>query len=109
MIRSRSFLLCAAHHRAIHRGALIVEGSRAQSLTFRHADGSSYRRTASPRSVAAQAQAFAALIRLGFREGEVRRALDRVRTEVGMGGDQDAQHFVRAALRLLTPQSATAP
>jgi 5-methylcytosine-specific restriction endonuclease McrA len=34
--------LCGAHHRAAHRGELILEGS-ARNVRFRHADGSWYR------------------------------------------------------------------
>jgi Holliday junction resolvasome RuvABC DNA-binding subunit len=77
-------------------------------LVFYHADGSLYRGVVSPRSVAAQTQAFAALCRLGFREGEVRRALDRVQTEAGVDAGE-AQQVMRAALRLLTPAHAASP
>ena len=95
------FVLCSAHHRALHRGQLLVEGSVARGLVFRHADGSLYRGAVSPRSVAAQTQAFAALQRLGFREGEARRTLDRVRADAGVD-HQDPAQVVRAALRMLT-------
>jgi hypothetical protein len=100
-------VLCAAHHRAIHRGALIVEGRPSHGLVFRHADGSLYRTMVSPRSVAAQTKAFEALRRMGFREGEVRRALNQLRNEIGLDGE-DPQQVLRAALRLLTPVSGTA-
>jgi hypothetical protein len=100
-------VLCGAHHRAVHRGALIVEGSIAAGLSFRHADGSHYRgNTLSPRSAAAQTQAFAALRRLGFREGEVRRALDALRADDKVHAD-NAQQVVRAALRVLTTGHAS--
>ena len=94
-------VLCAAHHRALHRGQLLVEGSVTKGLVFRHADGSLYRGAVSPRSVAAQTQAFAALQRLGFREGEARRTLARVRADAAVD-QQDPAQVVRAALRMLT-------
>jgi len=34
--------LCGAHHTAVHRGALVIEGTGSTDLLFRHADGSSY-------------------------------------------------------------------
>ncbi|HWA77643.1 MAG TPA: HNH endonuclease signature motif containing protein [Polyangiaceae bacterium] len=94
-------VLCAAHHRALHRGQLMVEGRVATGLVFRHADGSLYRGALSAPAVAAQTRAFGALRRLGFREGEVRRALDRLRRESG-GASADSAGVVRAALRVLT-------
>lgn len=99
-------VLCAAHHRALHRGQLILEGSPAMGLVFRHADGSLYRGAVSPSLVAAQTQAFAALRRLGFREGDVRRALERLRAEVRLDRE-NAEQVVRAALRVLTAAHAT--
>ncbi len=67
--------LCGAHHRAVHRGELFVSGSVSAGVRFRHADGSDYGRAPEPSAVEVHARAFAALRGLGFREGEVRRAL----------------------------------
>jgi 5-methylcytosine-specific restriction endonuclease McrA len=67
--------LCGAHHRAAHRGELLVGGSVSRGLLFRHADGSNYGHAPEPRTAEVQSKAFAALRGLGFREGEVRRAL----------------------------------
>lgn len=39
---SNLITLCAAHHRALHRGELSVEASVSNGLTFRHADGTTY-------------------------------------------------------------------
>jgi hypothetical protein len=94
-------VLCAAHHRALHRGLLIAEGSSAVTVTFRHADGSAYGDLVSPRSAMAQTQAFAALRKLGFSEGEVRRALARLRTDGGFD-HEGVEQIVRAALGVLT-------
>jgi len=45
-------VLCGAHHRALHRGQLIIEGRVSAGLVFRHADGSNYGRVLDPRAVA---------------------------------------------------------
>jgi hypothetical protein len=67
--------LCGVHHRAAHRGELVVAGSVSTGVRFRHADGSDYGQALQPRVAEIQAKAFAALRGLGFREIEVRRAL----------------------------------
>jgi hypothetical protein len=94
-------VVCSAHHRALHRGHLLIEGTPATGLVFRHADGTVYRGVVSPTGVTAQTQAFHALRRLGFREGDARRALDRVR-RAGTSTSEDAAQVVRAALQVLT-------
>ncbi len=40
--------LCGAHHRAVHRGELVVSGSVAAGIRFRHADGSDYGQAPQP-------------------------------------------------------------
>jgi hypothetical protein len=93
--------LCSAHHRAIHRGTLRVDGRASTGLAFRHPDGSPYgSTTASPRLSDAFAIAFRALCSLGFREAESRRALERVRTHVGQ--ETSAEAILRLALAELT-------
>jgi hypothetical protein len=44
-------VLCSAHHRAVHRGQLIVHGRVATGVSFRHADGTSYGEQVTPESV----------------------------------------------------------
>jgi hypothetical protein len=93
--------LCSAHHRALHRGELVVDGRVSEALTFRHADGSEYgSRSASPRTSDARSTAFRALRSLGFRESEARRALARIETHVG--GETSAEAVLRQALAVLT-------
>jgi hypothetical protein len=68
--------LCSTHHRATHRGQLIIElESEGAAPTFRHADGTSYGGSVQPRVVDAHAKVFAGLRHLGFREREVRAVL----------------------------------
>ncbi|HEV8246496.1 MAG TPA: HNH endonuclease signature motif containing protein [Polyangiaceae bacterium] len=67
-------VLCAAHHRALHRGQLLVEGRPSVGLIFRHADGTAYGQGPSPRLADAHARVFSALRNLGFRESEAKQA-----------------------------------
>jgi hypothetical protein len=100
-------VICSAHHRAAHRGQLIIEGRVSTGLRFRHADGSRYGSDVEPQMAHAHAQAFRALRILGFRDEETRRALARVRadTHVGRGS---AEEVLRAALIALSTGSHVA-
>jgi hypothetical protein len=97
--------LCGAHHRAIHRGRLIVEGGAGVGLTFRHADGNRYGEPLSPAATEANAKAFRALRGLGFAEGEVRRALAQT---TRVDGGESVEGLVRSCLQLLTQRLACA-
>jgi Holliday junction resolvase RuvA-like protein len=94
-------LLCAKHHRLVHRGLLIIDGSVSRGLRFYHADGSVYGHPAADvGAIERFEQAFAALRGLGFKDGESKRALAEVRTHVGVGASIEA--LVRGALGVLT-------
>jgi hypothetical protein len=92
-------VLCSAHHRAQHRGQLLIEGRVSTGLRFRHADGRAYGTQVDAASASAYAETFRALRGLGFREGEAQRALARVRecAHVGSG----VPDLIRAALGVL--------
>jgi hypothetical protein len=98
--------LCGVHHRAAHRGKLTVVGNASTGLRFLHADGSDYGRPPAPRAAELQAKAFAALRGLGFREGEVRRALAES-CQRGDGREANIERVVRDALAKLTAPRAT--
>ena len=68
------------HHRASHRGELLIEGS-SSGIRFRHADGRAYGESVEPRSIDVYTKTFGALRSLGFREGEIRAALAKLRSE----------------------------
>jgi hypothetical protein len=68
----------AAHHRALHRGRLSIEGTPSQGLTFRHADGTLYGAPPAAGSVDLRAKAHRALTQLGYRESETKQALARL-------------------------------
>jgi len=95
--------LCGAHHRASHRGELVIEGTSATTMAFRHADGSPYGRVENPQALEARAKAFAGLRNLGFREGDVRAVLAKLLDEGELAGATTEQ-WVRAALERLTPR-----
>ena len=92
--------LCGAHHRAVHRGELIVQGRVSTGLSFRHADGTEYGGVVSAPDAGTQAVAFQALRRLGFGEGETRRVLSQVLTH--MGNEPNLERVLRSALDQLS-------
>ncbi|HSN21630.1 MAG TPA: hypothetical protein VLS49_13185 [Usitatibacter sp.] len=101
---AKMLMLCGAHHRLHHHGRLIVEGDAHVGFTFRHADGSTYGRVASAQQADDAARVFGALRKLGFKEREVRRAIEQVRAHVGEG----VEAWIRAALGAL-PAGGVAP
>jgi hypothetical protein len=97
--------LCGAHHRAVHRGHIVVECVGDGAFQFRHADGSEYGSPKLMPTIAeARAKAFQALRSLGFRETESRRALEVVVKRAGNAVTTES--LLRAALRELTDSAA---
>jgi Holliday junction resolvasome RuvABC DNA-binding subunit len=92
------------HHRALHRGELLIEG-RATDARFRHADGSEYGRVDRPSTLDTHAKVFSALRGLGFREAEARAAFAELRKQPRLS-EASAQELLRAALQLLTAPRA---
>ena len=74
--------LCSAHHRANHRGALVIEGTPSAGLRVSHADGTAYGGSPSPAVADARAKVCQALEGMGYREKEAKRALARVPTDL---------------------------
>jgi hypothetical protein len=93
--------LCSAHHRAIHRGELVVEGVPSAGLLFRHADGTPYGAAPSPRDAELRAKAYRALTSMGYREAEAKRAL----AEVPGNSNGSLELIVRRALGELASDS----
>ena len=97
-------VLCGMHHRAVHVGALVIEGSSAESRCFRHADGTPYGHGPDPRALEVHAKVFSALRQLGFRETEVRAVLAELRGEASPEPPA-AERLLRAALeRIAAPR-----
>jgi Holliday junction resolvasome RuvABC DNA-binding subunit len=103
----RVITLCGVHHRAAHRGELLVAGSVSAGVRFRHADGSDYGQPLEPRAAEVQGKAFGALRGLGFREGEIRRVLAGS-CKRGDGLEANVERIVRDALAKLTTPRAHA-
>jgi hypothetical protein len=89
--------ICSAHHRATHRGELLIERQHHGTLTFHHADGSPYGDPAAPRAIDAIAKVYSALRRLGFREGEVKAVLAELRGDSPLAG-ASVERMLREAL-----------
>jgi Holliday junction resolvase RuvA-like protein/HNH endonuclease len=94
--------LCGSHHRAAHRGALIIEKDAALGLRFRHADGAVYGSVHQPRTLDLQTRLFSALRYLGFKEREVRAVLAELRANADLEG-ASLQVLLRKALCRLSP------
>jgi hypothetical protein len=72
---------CGAHHRAAHRGELLIERDAHGGVRFRHADGTQYGHPLEPKALDVQAKLFSALRGLGFREREVRAVLAELQAD----------------------------
>jgi hypothetical protein len=94
--------LCSAHHRAIHRGELVVDGTPSRGLDFRHADGTPYGELPSPANADLRARAYRALTAMGYRETEAKRALAQVEGSASGSLEQ----LVRLGLRELASDAA---
>jgi hypothetical protein len=96
--------LCGSHHRAIHRGELLIEREPDGALVFRHADGAAYGDPIDPRLIDAHAKVFSALRHLGFREGEVKEVLSALRADGELDG-ASVERLLREALCRIRPKS----
>jgi hypothetical protein len=94
-------VLCAAHHRALHHGRLLVDGRVSSGLVVRHADGALYGRVESPAAAEVYQRAFIALRGLGFREGEARRTLEKLRRD---NCANDVESVLRRGLAMLAAE-----
>ena len=93
--------LCTAHHRATHRGELIIEGSPAE-LRVRHADGTTYGQPLAAGAAEAYAKVHAALRHLGFRGRDVNTVLAELRADPSLAA-ASANVLLREALRRIRP------
>jgi hypothetical protein len=96
--------LCSVHHRATHRGQLLIERTPDASIVFRHADGRTYGDTSSPQHVDVNTKVFSALRHLGFRESEVKAVLAELRADVALA-DATAERLLREALSRIKPRA----
>jgi hypothetical protein len=89
--------LCSAHHRATHRGALLIEGTVSTGLCFLHSDGTVYGGSSDPVVASVRAKASRALELMGYRPSQVKRALVRIHES----REASVAHVIRQALQEL--------
>jgi hypothetical protein len=94
--------LCGAHHRACHRGDLLIEKGDSGRLRFWHADGTVYGEPPNTGEADVAAQTFRGLRNLGFGEREAR---DAVRAAGADAGGDGVESLMRSALERLTRNS----
>ena len=97
--------LCGAHHRASHRGQLVIESDAHRGVRVRHADGTDYGQALQPHALDVQTKLFSALRGLGFREREVRAVLAELRQDEDLRGASVGQ-LLREGLRRIPLPSA---
>ena len=90
--------VCGAHHRAAHRGKLVIEHDAHGAVLFRHADGTDYGHPLQPKAADLQAKLFSALRNLGFREREIRAVLEELRQDSKLR-DASIECLLREGLR----------
>jgi hypothetical protein len=95
--------LCGAHHRACHRGDLLIVRSASGGLGFWHADGTAYGGRPNTSEVDLVAKTVRGLRNLGFGEREARDAVHAARAHVGCDGGVES--LMRSALERLTRNS----
>jgi hypothetical protein len=81
-------------------------GTPSRGLVFRHADGTPYGGAPDPASAELRAKAYRALVRMGFRESEAKRALVKIPASLSQRHGVEAaalEELLRAALRELAP------
>ncbi len=91
-------VLCSAHHDRFHDGTLLIEGTRAAGLVFKHADGSVYGQLTDAPRIQAFVDAYDALRAMGTKEKDARRVLAEVRA---LMPDAKAEEIVRVAVTRL--------
>jgi hypothetical protein len=101
---SNLLTLCGAHHRASHRGELLIDREPDGTFTFWHADGMVYGNPSMPRLIDVHAKVFSALRHLGFHEGEVKIVLAELRGDTELGG-ASVQRLLREALCRIRPKA----
>ncbi|MEO8180856.1 MAG: hypothetical protein ABI895_18645 [Deltaproteobacteria bacterium] len=97
--------VCGSHHRAAHRGNITIDRSAGGALRVRHADGSQYGHSVKPQALELRVKVFSALRNLGFREAQVRAALEQLQREPVLA-QASFDRLLREALARLRPAGA---
>ncbi len=95
-------VLCSVHHRAAHRGEIVLDRDPGGDLRVRHADGTEYGGHVKPQALEVRAKVFSALRQLGFSEARVRAVLEQLLRETALE-HASFDGLLRAALARLCP------
>ncbi len=76
-------VLCGAHHDAVHRGALRIEGTWSTGFRFLRADGGAYGTAGRVRMAGVFADVVSALRNMGWKDRDVQAMVDAVSPHVG--------------------------
>ena len=95
--------VCGARHRAAHRGKITIDRNEDGALRVQHADGSEYGRSVKPQALEVRVKVFSALRNLGFREAQVRAALEQLQREPALAQASFDGLFREALARLCPP------
>ncbi len=93
----RLIVLCGAHHDAVHRGALRIEGTWSAGFRFLRADGGPYGTAGRARLAGVFADVVSALRNMGWKDRDVQAMVDAVSPHVG--GDVTFADALKMALR----------
>jgi hypothetical protein len=91
----RLAVLCGAHHRAVHAGALLVDGNGAAGFTCRHADGTRYGAPVRLAAAGVARQVVWMLEHMGFKSTRARALVDAA---LQLVAPDDVAVVLRAAL-----------
>lgn len=93
---ARLALVCGAHHRAVHSGAICIDGTASSGFVVRHGDGTAYGGHVGAGALDHARLALDALVHMGFKPTQARKLLDDA-LRTGTGNDRES--LLRAALR----------
>ncbi len=102
-IADNLIVTCGGHHRAVHRGDLVILGQVSTGLTFLRSDGTPYDKSGAklPENCGFRDKIAGALCNMGFSRGDVRRALAKIRFDTD-ASKAEKTRILREALLLLT-------
>ena len=92
----RLAVTCGAHHKAVHRGTIRVDGTGSAGFVFHHADGTPYGGAVSLPAVDGVREVVGMLEHLGFKTTQARTLVEKALRVVTT---RDAARLLEAALR----------
>ncbi len=100
-------VLCGAHHDAVHRGAMRIEGTWSAGFQFFRADGGPYGTAGRARTAGVFADVVSALRNMGWKDRDVQAMVDAATPHVG--ADVTFAEALKLALRASPPHASPSP